>query len=381
MGILRGDISSCGEFFLADKWTRRLAKIELYLENTLLNAIQTRDRSIFSLGLLPNGIYKKINRQDCDVVHLHWVQNSFIPFHNFARIQQPLVMTIHDTWTFTGGCHYPRGCEQYTAGCAQCPHMEGLGRWLIPRVLKMKKRAYSAAAINFITPSKAFFDMARSSSLLAGCQVHHIPYAINTAVYAPLERELARKLLDIDQEGPVLLFGAVAATSDHRKGYDLLLEALRRLPMYFSQPLRLLVFGASSGEEAIGSYPIQYLGALHDDLTLRAAYASADVFVCPSREDNLPNTVLESLACGTPVAAFSVGGIPDMVEDGVNGSLAAPEDADALARSIAAILNDTRRSPGMREAARKTVTERYSMPRIARKHMDLYADILAARGA
>lgn len=374
--------SSVGEQYLSNqfrvpgKWKGRYCKFALRMEVNLMNFLQTDERSIYSICAFTNRIYKEINRYECDIVHLHWVQHNFIPFCNFPYINRPLVLTMHDTWPFTGGCHYPKGCEQYTSGCTACPHVRKNAQWFISYVTRMKKRSYRASNINFIAPSRAFFEMGRKSSLLEGCRLHHIPNAIDTTSYAPMDQVLARKLLNIAPEGFTLLFGAESATSDSRKGYDLLVQALRRLPMYFTKPVRLLVFGGTDGVGAIGSYPIHYLGRLHDDLTLRTAYAAADVFVCPSREDNLPNTVMESLACGTPVASFAVGGIPDMVDDKINGCLATPEEPDSLAYAISYILGNSERRSRMQYTARKIALERYAMKIIAKKHIELYSNII-----
>jgi glycosyltransferase involved in cell wall biosynthesis len=166
------------------------------------------------------------------------------------------------------------------------------------------------------------------------------------------------------------------AARDHRKGFDLLLEAMRQLPASARQQVAAVVFGASQAETKLPC-PVHFLGQLHDAITLALAYSAADVFVCPSRQENLPNTVLESLACGTPVVAFPVGGIPDMVEHGVNGWLAQAYDTAELARGISLLLNDAELRQRMGEAGRKKVEQTYAAPVIARRHIALYEEILA----
>ena len=288
-------------------------------------------------------------------------------------------MTLHDTWGFTGGCHILQGCEQYKDSCAACPQVSSGARWLVETSFKVKQNTYDKKCIDFVIPSKDYLSKAKQSRLLQKHALHNIPNAIDTTRFSPLEISLARKIMGISPNIPTLLFGAVAASKDFNKGYDLLCAALHKLPQYYAHPVRLLVFGASEGVASIDTYPVQYLGRLHDDVALRLAYCAADVFVCPSREENFPYTVMESLSCGTPVAAFAVGGIPDMVEDKVNGCLAAPHAPDALARSIAYILEDKNRRAGMSAAARQVVEDRYAMQVVAQQYMQLYSEILARK--
>lgn len=219
--------------------------------------------------------------------------------------------------------------------------------------------------------------MIRQSSLLGSYRVEVLPNPIDATVFRPVPTLLARQLLGLSPEPKYILFGACSATLDTRKGYDLLAAALNALPFASRDKLSCLVFGASHGEGRPPlPLPTHFLGALHDEIALALAYSAADVFVCPSREENLPNTIMEALACGTPVAAFSVGGIPDMVEHRVNGMLATPHDAHELAECIAYMLAQDDRRRNMGEAARKKVLQQYDMPVVARKYVALYEELL-----
>ena len=194
-----------------------------------------------------------------------------------------------------------------------------------------------------------------------------------------MEKGKARSELGVGWEEAVLAFGAEGGSADRRKGYDILQAALERLHLYHEGPVRLLVFGGEKKTGMIASYPVIFLGHLNTDYALRCAYCAADVFVCPSRDDNLPNTIVESLACGTPVAAFAVGGIPDMVQDNVNGCLATPHDPEELARCIASILKDKERHRHMATAARQRVLDLFSPSVVARQHQELYEEVLERR--
>lgn len=377
MGTMQCSQGAKRQCCLIGNWQRRFSLLALRAENVFFRLLGTKFNHIFSTGLFPSSVHNRINAKNADIVHLHWVQENFVPLWSLTRIDRPIVMTLHDTWGFTGGCHILQGCDQYATGCAACPRVSPHAQWIVRQGINIKRRAYDSAQINVVIPSRAYLYMARQSTLLRQCKLHHIPNSIDTVSYAPLEQEWAQQIMNLTPRMPTLLFGAMAATADFNKGYDLLYQALHHLPQYTTQSPQLLVFGASDGVKSISGYPVHYLGRLHDDVALRAAYCAADVFVCPSREDNLPNTVMESLACGTPVAAFAVGGIPEMVEDKVNGCLATPQDPDALARAIAYILEDVERRTQMRHAARRVVEERYAMPVVAKQYINLYEEILS----
>ncbi len=204
-----------------------------------------------------------------------------------------------------------------------------------------------------------------------------LPNPIDAAVFRPVPTRLARQLLGLVPETRYILFGACSATIDHNKGYDLLAAALNALPAASREKTCCLIFGASHGESSPPlPLPTRFLGVLHDEISLALAYSAADVFVCPSREENLPNTIMEALACGTPVAAFAVGGIPDMIDHRVNGMLAAPHDPHELAEGIAYILARDDRRRHMGKAAREKVLQQYDMPVVARKYVALYEELL-----
>ena len=361
---------------LTGRWRRMLDPLAQYIEQWPVKMWGKGD-TLFSPGLLPSRMDRRINALGADIVHLHWITNAFLPLGALGRISAPVVWTLHDTWAFTGGCHYPGDCRQYTINCAKCPCIcSTIGQLFARWSTVEKKNGYSRIKPVVVTPSKNFQYNVGQSIFTKDLKCRHIPNAIDCSVFFPLDKDMARQILGIPQDGHVVAFGAVRAASDPRKGYDLLRDAMSILKRKSSDRINTLVFGASKTIEENAAFETYCLGTLHDDISLRLAYSAADVFVCPSREENLPNTVMESLACGTPVAAFSVGGIPDMVEHGVNGCLATPHDPEELAQEIAFVLEDPERRARMGAEARKVVEERYAAPVIARQYMALYEEVL-----
>ncbi|MDR0467098.1 MAG: glycosyltransferase [Deltaproteobacteria bacterium] len=365
---------------LGGRLSRRLLRpAAIYVEKKLPEALYSRParQTYATFSLLPSLQHRRINAIPKDILHLHWVGERLLDPWALAGLQGPVVWTMHDAWPFTGGCHYPSAeCGRHSERCGRCPELGGRWERDLSRLhWLLKRRAIARIRPVMIAPSRAFAASAAKSGLLQGRRVEHIPNGIDAEIFRPLDKAQARKLLGLPQNDGILLFGAVNAAGDHRKGFDLLLQALGMLRASGQQDFLPVVFGASGSDESL-PYPARFLGRLHDNLTLALAYSAADIFVCPSRQDNLPNTVLESLACGTPVAAFSVGGIPDMIDNGQNGYLAKAEDAADLAAGIALLLRDADLRLRMGRLGREKIEKEFSLPVIVRRHIALYEELL-----
>jgi glycosyltransferase involved in cell wall biosynthesis len=209
-----------------------------------------------------------------------------------------------------------------------------------------------------------------------------IPYTLDMSVFRPHDRKLARAVFGLPQESRLILFGAQASTSDPRKGYDLLRGALELLsgPLQSGDGVALAVFGASSqaaGRETVAGLPAYFVGRLRDQHSLALLYSAADVLVAPSRQDNLPNTVLEALACGTPCVGFDVGGMGDLIETGRTGLLAPAFDVDSLSRAIEEVLGWDGAAAGAR--CRAFAEERFDAKLVASRHIELYKRLLARK--
>ena len=353
-------------------------------EACLLRFFQGGGKIPFSMPFMPNNLVYVIKNIAPDIIHLHWFVDTYIGYRQLEQIAQlkiPVVLTARDTWAFTGGCHYYGNCHKWQSKCTMpCPSLDknmiyDVVNWQWNR----KYGSYKKINPTVIALSKYFQKDIAESGLLSNYRCINLPNTIDTKIFRPIDKYTARALLGVNQKKKYILFGAVSATSDPRKGYDLLQKSLIKLSCS-REEVNCLVFGASHGnDDRQFPLPVHYLGHLHDELTLTLAYSASDVFVCPSRAESFSNTTLESLACGTPVVGFSVGGIPDMIEHGINGMLATPHDPEELAAGISFVLEDEERRQRMGEAARRTVEERYAMPVVAKQYIALYEKILAER--
>lgn len=339
-----------------------------------------RSETPFSPSVVPfSPALGKIHGLEPDLVHLHWVQKSMLTVEDIRRIRAPIVWTMHDMWPFTGGEHYDEDQHHFSGHCGSSVVLGSQkDRDLSRQIWKKKQHQWAKVDLTLVSPSRWLAQMARESSLFAHRRIEVIPNGIDTEIFYPLDKALARKLLKIQTKDPILLFPAMDPTSDPRKGFDLLLEALGRLKAR-GEKIHLLVMGASGMKNAreLG-FPVTFLGRLQDDVTLNLAYNAADAVAVPSRQENFANTLLEALACGLPCTAFDLGGNPDFIQHKENGYLARPLDCDDLAQGISWALNKKHREKAGELSRQKTLAE-YGLEAIARRYETLYREVLTGK--
>jgi glycosyltransferase involved in cell wall biosynthesis len=359
------------------KLLKAMAKLRPSIGGLFNRLFATANHILHSPAVLPSGWPKRINASDVDVVHLHWVNSEMMSIGDIGRIRKPVVWTLHDMWAFCGAEHYTedfRWRDGYTP--ENRPGYESgfdLNRWTWHRKLRAWHRP-----IHIITPSRWLADCVGQSVLMRAWPVTVVPNAIDTDMWQPVAKPFARQLLHLPGDVPLLLFGAMGGAADPRKGFDLLRQALQHLHGQIKD-LQLVVFGqlAPRMPEDIG-FPIHYMGQLHDELTLRVLYSAVDMMVIPSRQDNLPNTGVESLTCGAPVVAFDTCGLPDIVHHQQTGYLAKPFDSEDLAQGIQWVISDRERYANLCESARQDAVTRFSYPVVAEKYQQVYETAIAS---
>ncbi|MEK6477323.1 glycosyltransferase family 4 protein [Catalinimonas sp. 4WD22] len=328
------------------------------------------------------GVLKKIRKINPDVVHIHWIHGGFLDPVTISKIDCPIVWSMHDMWVFTGGCQYNKGCQRYKVGCGACPVLKScnhrdLSRW----VFKRKQKAYAKMnKLTIIGLSRWLTYSARESLIFKDSTPHivNLPNGIDTKVYQPINKNLAREKLNLPHDKKIVLFGAMHATSDKRKGFHLLKESIEISESFFNKDeLELLVFGASSSSyEPTFSFPTSFAGRMREDAQLALLYNAADVMLVPSMEENLSNIILESMACGTPVVAFDIGGNPDMIDHKVNGYLAKPYDVQEFANGIRYVLQAGHLHTFSREARAK-IEQTFDIRMVTKRYIELYKKVLS----
>ena len=319
---------------------------------------------------------------EADVIHLHFVA-GFVDLGAFVRWlpkATAVVWTLHDMAPLTGGCCYDLGCGKFVERCGACPQL-GSREEMDPtrKSWERKERNYAmldAARVHIVTPSRWLGEQVRRSRLVSRFRHSVIPYGIDLDVFQPRDKKAARQRLGIPGDARVALFNAFNIR-EYRKGYHLMREMLASI-----EPARngfLLSVGREGGSED-GPFPHLHLGRIEDDELLSFVYSAADVYVSPSLADNLPNTIMEAMACGTPTVAFAVGGIPELVRPGATGLLAAAGDLAAIRHATAALLRNETMRAEVSACCRRVAVNEYELTLQARRYMELYESLRSGAG-
>jgi glycosyltransferase involved in cell wall biosynthesis len=319
-----------------------------------------------------------------DVVNLHWVAflQSPTTIGRLLRLDRPVVWTLHDMWAFTGGCHFSAGCTRYEHDCWPCPQLRDDPHRLPAAVLGDRFSSIPHPRLVVVAPSQWLATCARQSLVFRHTRIEVIPNSLQTDVFTPEVKAEAKRLLGISPDTLILLAGAHDA-NERRKGFAELAEALRICAadagfqkLLQRDKVKILSFGLGPGGTGTSEVPVVPLGPSTSDDELRRIYSAADIFVLPSLDDNLPNTMLEAMSCGTPVVAFGAGGIPEVVDDGVTGRVVPVGTTPRMAGAILDCLRNHEARKRMGAAARRVIETRYSLPVQARRYHDLYQEIL-----
>ena len=324
--------------------------------------------------------------READVIHLNWINQGMLSLkgiRSILRSGKPVVWTMHDLWPATGICHYARNCSAFRTACHNCQllPMHGSAGDLSRRVWERKKRLYHTSNIHFVACSRWLEEQAKQSALLTGQRVSAIPNPIDTHVFCPADRREARLRAGLPAEGRVILFVSQKVT-DERKGAAYFVDAVNRLAAAHPElkaDTAVAVLGGNA-EQICGSLDLKAypLGYVADEHAIAGIYNAADVYVLPSLEDNLPNTIMEAMACGVPCVGFRTGGIPEMIDHRRTGYIANFKDAADLAEGMRWTLQDADRD-ALRQACLKKVAHNYSQQSVAMRYVEVYNELIALK--
>lgn len=329
----------------------------------------------WSLNWFPSPILSAIKRLQPNIVHLHWVGDGFLPIRILKHISTPIIWTFHDMWAMTGGCHYTAGCERFMSGCGLCPQLGSKReRDSTSRIFDLKKAQWHTIPFTIITPSHWLADCTRKSPLFHHKIIEVIPNGVDIHTYYPRNKETLRPFLGLPVNKRLILFGAQTGTGEKRKGFHHLLSALQHLRHI--ENLELVILGTEDNSNNSYPLPTHFMGALRDQLSLSLIYAAVDVFVAPSEQDNLPNTLLEAMACGIPVVAFDIGGMADVITHQETGYLATPFSTEDLADGILWVLNHPQYEH-LAAQNRARIVARHDIIDIAKRYAQRYQTLVA----
>lgn len=376
----RSTVPGPGRFGVVGKRWDWLAANSPRIEFHLARLLHFRVRPVITRDYLPGCGLRALEGAKPDIVHLHWVAHGFIRAKDLTTIRKlgiPMVWTLHDMSPLAGGFGFREsvGLPPAALGPLVCPDAR---QQASAGIIAEREKALAEADLTVVAPSRWLADESRGSPVFRKHRIEVIPYGIDTGSFAPELRDKARIRWRIDGGTRVILFGA-DTFEDSRKGIHHLKAALTTLAGRKDCP-PLLVIGFGNREELRQEdfpVPVRGVGRLSDPADIAELYAASDVFACPSREDNFPNTMVESLACGTPVVGFEIGGLPDMVVDGATGCLAKPYDETALAECLLAVISqDSGDREKMRANCRSLALERLTLSKQAEDYIAVYESML-----
>ena len=379
------------KLLVRDKQTENISVVQL--ERSWLNiwnfvweraviwmANRFRRNNLFAVDIANTGadITSLPEFRQADVIHLHWVNQGMLSLKDIRRILRsgkPVVWTMHDMRPLTGICHYARECIRYQTACHECPFLYRCGtKDLSNRVFRKKKKLYQAAPITFVACSRWLEGLARKSALLTGQTITSIPNPINTNLFRPGNRNVARHKSNLPKDMPLILFGSVKIR-DERKGIAYFIEACNLLAAghpELKDKWGVVVFGHKSAYlENLLPFRVYALDYVSNEYDMVNIYNSVDLYTTPSLEDNIPNTIMEAMACGVPCVGFNVGGIPEMIDHLHNGYIARYRSAGDFANGIYWTLAESEYAMLSEQAVRK-VAGAYSEKTVARKYTDVY---------
>ncbi len=355
-------------------------------EFVLLSAIRTKlSNTLFSLGVYGHDITKMEAFKEADIINLHWTCKQFLSIKNIKKILdsgKEVVFTLHDMWQFTGGCHYSAGCNRYQEQCKNCPQLTTDPFKIIDRLFQEKYESFNRDNLTIVTPSVWLSSCAKQSKIFGNLRVEAIANSLETDIFTPTEKSIAKKELDIDKNVITILFGTMNH-SERRKGFEELLAALsycKENPLFMemanSKKILIMTFGKPSDDLADSGLPIKSVGFIKDDRVLSLVYSSADFLVLPSLEDNLPNIMIESLSCNTPVVAFDTGGIADVVKNNINGLLSKTGDERQLAENIVKMTVDSELRERLIKNSRSSLGSNFELASQGKNYLNLFEELL-----
>ncbi|MDK3155405.1 glycosyltransferase [Kamptonema cortianum] len=361
----------------------RYGRVRHILDNLALRAYPRREHAPFSASWLPDGKARLVRRLRPDIVNLHWVTGAMFQIESLAKLGRPVVWSLHDAWPFTGGCHVPdfSDCRRFEEQCGCCPLLQSnTAEDLSRRVWRRKHKTWQKMRMAFVAPSRWLAEQASASSLLGDCRIEVIPNALDTQVYYPMEKLLARQSLGLPSHAQTILFPVYDSPMEAQyKGQDLLFESLRYINTRMNEKRLTFVHFGSRDKSYIPDIgaPSINLGRLQLDTELVTAYSAADLFLLGSRSETMSYLIAESMSCGTPAVAFAVGGIPDLIRSHCNGILIPPFEIESFGIEVINLLNSPDNLSSYSDQARQSIVEDLDSQSVARRYSHLFNTLLS----
>lgn len=357
-----------------NKTSRLFGLIRGQLDSAPALFYKNRKNLLFSTGFIGYDFLQTQEYQEADIIHLHWINQGFVDIKQLGKVKKPLVWTMRDMWSMTGGCHVAGfiPCDQYKSGCGHCKQLGSSSSWDLSRFVVNRKKQFLPKDIHMVGISYWLSEQARSSEIFRDADIRTIYNNVSSEAFAPVDKILARELLGISTAKKIILACAHSKNVAY-KGFDKFLEMLELL-----DPAKYLLcfFGTLEKDVAANlRFEYKHFGYLHDNVSLRLLYSSADVFVAPSLIDAFGKTIVESMACGTPVVCFDATGPSEIIDHQLTGYKASPYVSSELAEGVEWLLGNENSYQVVVFNARQKVLQSFDVPVIARQYAELYNSI------
>lgn len=318
-----------------------------------------------------------------EVLHLHNLHGYYFDMRMLPGLSasQPTILTLHDPWPLTGHCAHPIDCPRWRVGCGECPDLVRyvpIRRDASARDFRIKRAALEASRLHYATPSRWLMRMVEESGVLAAdAQARVIPNGVDVAVFSPGDRPAARERLGLPLDRDILVFAANRAATNPYKDYRTLVQALPAIAARCDTSPLLVVVGEGRLPDAALGLEAVSVPFVADPALMADYYRAADIYVHPALADTFPLAVIEAMACGTPVVATGVGGIPEIVAEGATGLLTTPGDVEGLATAVSGLLADDAKRAEFARAGVLRVDEHFTLEAQASAYLAWYAELTA----
>ena len=321
-----------------------------------------------------------------DIAHLHSLHGSYFDIRAIPEIaaQVPVIITMHDAWLLTGHCAQPLGCDRWRTGCGDCPRLDlyvPIPRDASAQNRRVKREALLGRRVGLATPSRWLMRMVEDSGLAeAPIDARVVPNGVDTRVFSLGDKARARAELGLPQDRTIVAFAARSPEDNPFKDFDTLTEALQTVAAAGDAGgILLLAIGGSQEATLMGPAEVRVIPFVDESERMAQFYQAADLYVHASRAESFGLTVLEAMACGTPVVASDVGGIPEIVVDRECGLLARPGDPRELATRIRELLASEQLRAAFSAAGLERVRSRFTLDQQADAYLAWYRELIEER--
>jgi glycosyltransferase involved in cell wall biosynthesis len=321
-----------------------------------------------------------------DIVHCHNLHGGYFDLRALPSLSQqfPVVLTLHDAWTMSGHCAHSFDCDRWKTGCGDCPDLTiypAIGRDRTAYNWKRKQQIYARCRFYLAAPSKWLIQKVEQSMLATALiETKVIHNGVDLSIFFPGDREVARARLNIPKDVTVLLFAGSSLKTNLWKDYATMRASVEAVARQLGgREIRFIALGDSNGNEEVGQVRVQFVPYQKDPASVARYYQAADIYLHAARIDTFPNSVLEALACGIPVVATAVGGIPEQIQEGRTGFLVPPGDVEVMTARLTQLLSDERLRKHMGQQAAEDVRERFDLRHQVDVYLTWYEDIVNSR--